>query len=329
MLLARKTIKDWTSSFTSTSSASSSSASSTSSASAPSASHHPSSSLSSSPLPSRSPSPSLFSSASKNSTSPNRRNNGKSRPKSMMRRLTLMKHGSASSSSSLLTFSKDSFERVLTEWDLFNEFKNYALVRRLYLLFSFVLPLVSSNVHLINDYYVRPSTFALKTFDFGNPLSSSKTFSQIMTPPTRHGLDDTTTGTWALSRFLNKPIHTLLPTIDPVPADIIPHFLYFHATFLAKEAPLEVNIPGSVRNRIQAEMGRRKSGGGGGSFSSNLFDKAIDEVISLLYFNTFKGFVAYREKNGPSKTMQMMSAQRLLLKRCVSVGQVQGTGKRS
>ncbi|KAI8850711.1 hypothetical protein BC829DRAFT_488602 [Chytridium lagenaria] len=305
MLSAKKAIKDWTSSF-------SSSLSPQSSLSSP-FSHTPSSASSLSPSstsPSRSPSPnSFFSGASKIAPSTTRKSNGqgKSRPKSMMRRLTLMKHGSASTSSSPLVFNKDSFERVLTEWDLFCEFKNYALVCFPSITFSCTIyqQLKSNKI----ETFQQTVDLCIENIRFWESVVEIEDLLADHDASYRNGLEDTSTSTWALSRFLNKPIASLIPVIDPVPVDIAPHFLYFHATFLARDAPLEVNVPGSIRTRIQSEMGRRKTNGDSGSvgsFSSDLFDKAIDEVISLLYLNTFKGFVAYREKNGPSKSVNMM-----------------------
>ncbi|KAJ3208267.1 hypothetical protein HDU67_006922 [Dinochytrium kinnereticum] len=200
------------------------------------------------------------------------------------RRLTLMKH-TGNSSFAPLVFSKDGFERILTEWALFCEFKHYALT----------VDLCMENIR-----------FWESVVELEDLLSD-------VDPSYRNGLE--ASGTWALSRFLNSPVSHLAPIIT-VPQDLVAHFLYFHATFLARDAPLEVNIPGSVRNRIQTEIGNRSGGAkegeatnGATGFKSNVFDQAVDEVVSLLYLNTFRGFVAYREKNGPIAVAVSKSSQ--------------------
>ncbi|KAJ3118586.1 hypothetical protein HDU96_000047 [Phlyctochytrium bullatum] len=189
------------------------------------------------------------------------------------RRLTLMKHvGSASEAP--LAFNKESFERVLMEWELFCEFRHYSLTVDL----------------------------CMENIQFWESVCELEELLSEHDPTYRNGLDSSTS-TWALTRFLNKPQAALYP-VYPVPASVATHFLYFHATFLARDAPLEVNVPGKVRFRIQSDIAKRPSSAGkgqaaGDGFLTNIFDQAVDEVIGLLYLNTFKGFVSHRDKNGP------------------------------
>ncbi|KAJ3308515.1 hypothetical protein HDU76_003895 [Blyttiomyces sp. JEL0837] len=157
-----------------------------------------------------------------------------------------------------LTFSKESFERALTEEELFKEFKDYALK----------VDLCMENIMFWESIVELE---ALLT-------ESDPYYGYYLTEPL----------TWALSRFLNNPICTHYPII-PVPLDLHPHFLYFHSVFLSNNAPSEVNILGTVRKAIEIKIQS-------GRFNSDVFDKAVDEVISLLYLNTFRGFVASKEK---------------------------------
>ncbi|KAJ3308514.1 hypothetical protein HDU76_003894 [Blyttiomyces sp. JEL0837] len=170
-----------------------------------------------------------------------------------------------------LIFSKESFERVLTEEKLFAEFKEYA-----------------TNV----DHCGENIMFWEGVVELEDLLTESD-------PTYGHGLQEP--ATWALSRFLNSPISNLYPII-PVPLTLLPHFLYFHSTFLSNNAPSEVNIQGSLRISIETVVET-------GKFTSDVFDRAIDEVVSLLYLNTFRGFIASKEKENKEKRKETASLE--------------------
>ncbi|KAJ3134090.1 hypothetical protein HK101_004392, partial [Irineochytrium annulatum] len=198
------------------------------------------------------------------------------------RRLTLRK---ASSYAPPLAFTKESFERTLTEADLFGEFRHYSLVGRLEKCQTGGW--MDDGESIWNE-MLRLECYACMTVDFCN--ENIKFWESVveledllgdLDATYNNGLEESQT--WALSRYLNKPIASLAPVIT-VPQDATGHFLYFHATFLASDAPMEVNIPGTVRKQVVSDLQA-------GTFLSSIFDKAIDEVLSLIYQNTFKSFV--------------------------------------
>ncbi|RKO90338.1 hypothetical protein BDK51DRAFT_34944, partial [Blyttiomyces helicus] len=77
-----------------------------------------------------------------------------------------------------------------------------------------------------------------------------------------------------------------------LPAALHGHFLYFHACYIAHGAPMEVNLPATVRKTISDAMET-----GARVISCSVFDRAVDEVVAMIYYNTFAKFVKEKEKD--------------------------------
>ncbi|KAJ3309769.1 hypothetical protein HDU76_003521 [Blyttiomyces sp. JEL0837] len=76
-----------------------------------------------------------------------------------------------------------------------------------------------------------------------------------------------------------------------VPPSILSEFLFFHDEFIEEGAPREVNVPATVRKEASklcqlATIDRSTS-----ILSSNVFDKVADEVVAMLYRDTFGRYV--------------------------------------
>ncbi|KAJ3090280.1 hypothetical protein HK102_004229 [Quaeritorhiza haematococci] len=96
--------------------------------------------------------------------------------------------------------------------------------------------------------------------------------------------------TRSVARFLHHGTEEAAnqQTVDiPVPVRLVSHFLLFHASFIAPGAPHEVNITDKLRRRIAEQL----AAGGGHRVPATVFDGAADEVLGLLYQNTFRKFV--------------------------------------
>ncbi|KAJ1566283.1 hypothetical protein HK096_001908, partial [Nowakowskiella sp. JEL0078] len=83
-----------------------------------------------------------------------------------------------------------------------------------------------------------------------------------------------------------------------VPVWVVSHFLLFYDTYLPAGSEHEVNIPGTLRKRITDTL----VSGGAYKIPVTIFDEAADEVMRMLYLNTFARFVQL--KRGPSQTGQ-------------------------
>ncbi|KAJ3154141.1 hypothetical protein HK101_001674, partial [Irineochytrium annulatum] len=106
----------------------------------------------------------------------------------------------------------------------------------------------------------------------------------------------------------------LLATLPPLPPatapqGLIPSYVELFRTYIAQGAPQEINVTDANRRRIAASLkdavaalNARAAGGTAAAnttadlpgFQSNVFDPAGDEIVDLLYRDTFKRFVAFR-----------------------------------
>ncbi|KAI8587224.1 hypothetical protein BDZ88DRAFT_426188 [Geranomyces variabilis] len=94
----------------------------------------------------------------------------------------------------------------------------------------------------------------------------------------------------ALTRFLSQTQTATSEPSPPIPENLIPHFLYLHASFLTADAATDLNLPGGVRARSQAVCSH--------GATIDVFDEAADEVLGMLYFEGFRRFV--EESNQPT-----------------------------
>ncbi|KAJ3079278.1 hypothetical protein HK102_003907, partial [Quaeritorhiza haematococci] len=76
-----------------------------------------------------------------------------------------------------------------------------------------------------------------------------------------------------------KPRH-LAPEVE-IPDDLVSHFRYVYEVFIEEEAPFEINISSTLRRQLKNDLVQRP-------LLSSIFDPAIDEVLSLIYLNTFR-----------------------------------------
>ncbi|KAJ3037759.1 hypothetical protein HDV00_001344 [Rhizophlyctis rosea] len=77
----------------------------------------------------------------------------------------------------------------------------------------------------------------------------------------------------------------------PVPENVKPHYLAFFETYIRPGAPFEVNIPSNVREAITACIEKDV-------FTIGMYDKAKEEVITNMFFNTFPTYVRHLESKG-------------------------------
>lgn len=75
-----------------------------------------------------------------------------------------------------------------------------------------------------------------------------------------------------------------------IPSNLYSHYLLFHASYLAPGAPHEVNISDRLRKKIAESL----SGKSGKRTPANIFEKAVKEVMDLMYLNSYKKFVKTR-----------------------------------
>ncbi|KAJ3410376.1 hypothetical protein HDV05_003854 [Chytridiales sp. JEL 0842] len=128
---------------------------------------------------------------------------------------------------------------------------------------------------------------------------------------TPSGATTTQTATTTTSSITTvQPATTILTTLPPlpasqkVPAKLVQIYIDFCKFFFLPGSTHEVNVTASTRRKILScvmpKEGEESGGGGdvqqGGEFDIRVFDAAADEVLELLYKDTFKRFVSVRSK---------------------------------
>lgn len=96
-------------------------------------------------------------------------------------------------------------------------------------------------------------------------------------------------------RFLSNEVN--LETIDEcVPTENAAVYYEFQAEFIANGAPDEINISDKKKKRISdtLSMGVTK-------VPFNVFDQAADEILLLLYQNTYKKYLTSEKGANPLK----------------------------
>ncbi|KAJ3112118.1 hypothetical protein HDU96_004922 [Phlyctochytrium bullatum] len=88
-----------------------------------------------------------------------------------------------------------------------------------------------------------------------------------------------------------------LPYI-PAPPSLRSKYVEMYNTFIAQASPQEVNVTDATRRRIAAALAPALAGDAGDDAAppATVFDAAGDEIVDLLYRDTFKRFVAWHAK---------------------------------
>ncbi|KAI8849807.1 hypothetical protein BC829DRAFT_176329 [Chytridium lagenaria] len=126
-----------------------------------------------------------------------------------------------------------------------------------------------------------------------------------------------------------QPASSVLITLPPLPHTLVPHglrqrYIDIFSTFIVAGSPQEINVTDATRKRIAAALTPILSTASSSSHNSatnshspssppgfsdhgvdeappaTLFNAAGDEIVDLLYRDTFKRFVAWRAKVGSS-----------------------------
>ncbi|TPX62763.1 hypothetical protein SpCBS45565_g06929 [Spizellomyces sp. 'palustris'] len=151
------------------------------------------------------------------------------------------------------TFTKQCFEQVMTNPVLFSEFKKFSLTLHCH-----------ENLVFYESVQELESLLTLKVPSYVSPS--------------------------ALSRFVHAGTDShpasASPSPVPIPSSLLGHFLYFHACYLTLNAPTEINLPSITCQAIALRMMNSTQG-----LYSDVFDRAVDEVLSMIYFDSFGKFV--------------------------------------
>ncbi|TPX63400.1 hypothetical protein SpCBS45565_g06651 [Spizellomyces sp. 'palustris'] len=110
--------------------------------------------------------------------------------------------------------------------------------------------------------------------------------------------------TRCLLRFLEQNTSTVAnptTTTHMIPASIMDHVLLFYSAFIMPGAQHEVNISHAIRRGIITRLQQRNEAGvpalvAPAGISVTVFDPAVDEILDLLYRNTFHLFLKHHER---------------------------------
>ncbi|KAJ3021338.1 hypothetical protein HKX48_008733 [Thoreauomyces humboldtii] len=105
----------------------------------------------------------------------------------------------------------------------------------------------------------------------------------------------------SIQRFLNSPGPSPSPLAPLISPTLLPHFLYFHACYLAPGAITELNVSSAILARSEdvCHAGARV----------DVFAQAADEIIAILYFTGYRKFVESRPPP-PTKSAITKSGRR-------------------
>ncbi|KAJ3214911.1 hypothetical protein HDU67_001060 [Dinochytrium kinnereticum] len=134
-----------------------------------------------------------------------------------------------------------------------------------------------------------PDLYAsFKAFTTSEHCSENLTFLEHLTSLDRkRGQEETPL---AASRTLDRFLGLESQATD-VQFTEIPLYVHLYSTFIREGAPLELNIPDSVRRDIKAWVLAWQSGESMVGSDSTLFDLAADEVIRMVYRDVFPRFL--------------------------------------
>ncbi|KAJ3327505.1 hypothetical protein HDU76_011686 [Blyttiomyces sp. JEL0837] len=224
-----------------------------------------------------------------------------------------------------LQFSKEWFARAMVDDVLHAEFaefiagelctENLAFYRELAILEDLLASHTpTSSITDAAAYEAARSAGSTQTL--ARFLRSTTTITSSSDPSTI--TSQQTTVTPQPSTNQSNVVTALLSTLPPipttnVPVNLIPKFVDFYKTFFVNGSVQEVNIPSSVHKKVAATLSDAVSAIGSRNQSgvtpvtpitpltnitlpSNVFDLAANEVLMMLYSDTFKRFVHVRPK---------------------------------
>ncbi|KAI9092652.1 hypothetical protein DFS34DRAFT_696964 [Phlyctochytrium arcticum] len=175
-----------------------------------------------------------------------------------------------------LAFTKSCFEQIMSDPDHFQNFKEFNASLMCHENIDYYEAIVELDAILLRKVpsYIGPTSLSRFVYAGGESPASllySNPFIAHSSPPVL------------------------------IPAEILPHFLYFHACFLADDAPTEINLPAAERQNISQKLLHSSSD----QVMTDVFDSATDEVLSMLYFDSFAKYVESRVISGPSSGDRM------------------------
>ncbi|KAJ3050279.1 hypothetical protein HK097_008767 [Rhizophlyctis rosea] len=190
------------------------------------------------------------------------------------------------------SFTRECFFSVMTHPPLFEEFKKFANSLHSSDNINFWESVLELENLLCEDipWYgaSRDSSYALSRF-VNRPEKGAPGTSSPVRPPVPLPLPPSESdGQAPLPTTIPPPIPAHQTPSIPIPPHLQGHFLYFHACYIAPNAPQEMNLSSRIRHDIARKIRT-------GQLNSTLFDAAIDEVLQMIYFNTFKKFIAAKE----------------------------------
>ncbi|KAI9007119.1 RGS domain-containing protein [Gaertneriomyces semiglobifer] len=181
--------------------------------------------------------------------------------------------------SNTLAFTKQCFERVMTNPELYAEFRSFCKASHCHENLQFYEEIKDLEDLLLRELpgYIAPTTLCRFVHSKGH----------IPTPPPSPTLA-------AFPIFSPGPLLGTAPdTSKPVPNALLPHFLYFHACYLTANCPTEINLPSTIKQQISLKLER------GGELRSDVFDRAADEIINLIYFDSFARYINQKKEVAP------------------------------
>ncbi|KAJ3096245.1 hypothetical protein HDU97_006078 [Phlyctochytrium planicorne] len=208
-----------------------------------------------------------------------------------------------------IQFTRESFARVMVDQRLFSAFGDYVKMEHCGENIEFYQEL-SKLEDLIACGIMATSIQEADAYSTARKAGSTHSLARFLryAATTSQSCSENTTeaSSAATSVLISLPP---LPSQAPPPPDLKSHYINIFTTFIAQGAPMEINVTDATRKRIASKLATiipshtassiptDQVGAGSDNFPCTVFDSAGDEIIDLLYRDTFKRFVNYYSKN--------------------------------
>ncbi|KAJ3201729.1 hypothetical protein HDU67_001104 [Dinochytrium kinnereticum] len=225
---------------------------------------------------------------------------------------------------SALTFPKDEtvqftrewFARVMVDPKLYSAFVDYVELEHCSENIQFYQELTQLE-DLVASSVLASSIQEAASYESARSAGSTQSLARFLRAAATAMASSSTQSTDHLDSTTNpptllNPASSILITLPPLPASPAPsalrqRYLEMFQTFIAAGSSLEINVTDATRKRIAAALvsittphstssSMQPNEDDPATFPSTVFDAAGDEIIDLLYRDTFKRFVTFRAK---------------------------------